>query len=88
MVKRMIVIKNIKKIQKINNSWVQDLVSILDQDHGPEDFLENTKLEMYADQVFCFTPKGDLIALPRGATPMKTILAKAKVTIIWLVKVN
>ena len=62
--------QNIKKIEKINNSWVQDLVSILDQDHGPEDFLENTKLEMYADQVFCFTPKGDLIALPRGATPI------------------
>ena len=62
--------QNIEKIQKINNSWVQDLVSILDQDHGPEDFLENTKLELYADQVFCFTPKGDLIALPRGATPI------------------
>ena len=37
---------------------------------GPEEFLENTKLEMFQDQVFCFTPKGDLIALPRGATPV------------------
>ncbi len=34
----------------------------------PEEFLEHTKLEMFQDQVFCFTPKGDLIALPRGAT--------------------
>ena len=37
---------------------------------GPEEFLEHTKLEMFQDQVFCFTPKGDLIALPRGATPV------------------
>jgi GTP pyrophosphokinase len=35
-----------------------------------EEFLEHTKLEMFQDQVFCFTPKGDLIALPRGATPI------------------
>ena len=62
--------QNLKNLEKINNSWVEDLVSILDQDYGPEDFLENTKLEMYADQVFCFTPNGDLIALPRGASPI------------------
>ena len=36
----------------------------------PEEFLENTKLELFQDQVFCFTPKGRLIALPRGATPI------------------
>ena len=62
--------QKIKDLEKINNRWVQDLVSILDQEQGPEDFLENTKLEMYADKVFCFTPNGDLIALPRGATPV------------------
>ena len=62
--------QNLKDIEKINSRWVQDLVSILDQEQGPEDFLENTKLEMYADKVFCFTPNGDLIALPRGATPI------------------
>ncbi|MHA1189705.1 MAG: RelA/SpoT AH/RIS domain-containing protein, partial [Alphaproteobacteria bacterium] len=37
---------------------------------APEEFLENTKLELFHDQVFCFTPKGRLIALPRGATPI------------------
>jgi guanosine-3',5'-bis(diphosphate) 3'-pyrophosphohydrolase len=37
---------------------------------NPEDFLEHTKLELFQDQVFCFTPKGQLIALPRGATPI------------------
>ena len=62
--------QKIKELEKINSRWVQDLVSILDQEQGPEDFLENTKLEMYADKVFCFTPNGDLIALPRGATPV------------------
>ena len=48
--------------------WLNDLLEILESAEGPEDFLEHTKLEMYVDQVFCFTPKGDLIALPRGAT--------------------
>ena len=62
--------QKISDLEKINSRWVQDLVSILDQEQGPEDFLENTKLEMYADKVFCFTPNGDLIALPRGATPV------------------
>jgi GTP diphosphokinase / guanosine-3',5'-bis(diphosphate) 3'-diphosphatase len=37
---------------------------------SPEEFLEHTKLELFYDQVFCFTPKGELIALPRGATPV------------------
>ena len=42
----------------------------MEQADNPEEFLENTKLEMYNDQVFCFTPKGDLIGLPRGSTPV------------------
>jgi len=50
--------------------WVQDLLEILENSALPEDFLENTKLELYGDQVFCFTPKGQLIQLPRGATPV------------------
>jgi GTP pyrophosphokinase len=48
--------------------WVQDLLEILENSSAPDDFLENTKLELYQDQVFCFTPKGQLIQLPRGAT--------------------
>ncbi len=50
--------------------WVQDLLEILDNSGAPDEFLENTKLELYQDQVFCFTPKGQLITLPRGATPV------------------
>jgi GTP pyrophosphokinase len=50
--------------------WVRELLEILEQSEGAEEFLENTKLEMYHDQVFAFTPKGDIIALPRGSTPV------------------
>ena len=49
--------------------WLESLTDRLDgEDHN--EFLENVKLEMYQDQVFCFTPKGDVIQLPRGATPV------------------
>ncbi len=48
--------------------WLRELLDILEQTSGPEEFLEHTKLEMFQDQVFCFTPMGELIALPRGAT--------------------
>ena len=50
--------------------WLRELLDILEHALEPEEFLEHTKLEMFQDQVFCFTPKGDLIALPRGATPV------------------
>lgn len=50
--------------------WIRELLDILEQTSGPEEFLEHTKLEMYQDQVFCFSPKGDLIALPQGAVPI------------------
>jgi GTP pyrophosphokinase len=50
--------------------WLRELLDILEHASNPEEFLEHTKLEMFQDEVFCFTPKGDLIALPRGATPV------------------
>src|SRR5579885_3102812 len=50
--------------------WLRELLDILEHAAGPEEFLEHTRLEMFPDQVFAFTPKGDLIALPRGATPI------------------
>ena len=43
---------------------------MLAEGDSPEEFLEHTRLELFHDQVFCFTPKGRLIALPRGATPI------------------
>ncbi len=50
--------------------WLRRLVETLLDGDNPEEFLEHTKLELFQDQVFCFTPKGRLIALPRGATPI------------------
>ena len=47
--------------------WLRRLVDILSEGDNPKEFLEHTKLELFSDQVFCFTPKGDLIALPKGA---------------------
>jgi guanosine-3',5'-bis(diphosphate) 3'-pyrophosphohydrolase len=50
--------------------WIRELVDILEHSHSPEEFLEHTKMEMYQDKVFCFTPAGDIISLPQGATPI------------------
>ena len=51
-------------------AWVRDLLDILENAENPQEFLENTKMNMFQDEVFCFTPKGDLISLPKGATPV------------------
>ena len=48
--------------------WVRQLLDILENSNNPDEFLEHTKLEMFPDLVFCFTPKGEIINLPRGAT--------------------
>lgn len=50
--------------------WVRELLEILEHTQNPDELLEHTKLDLHQDQVFCFTPKGDVIALPRGATPV------------------
>src|SRR5271170_472328 len=48
-------------------AWLRRTIGILSESANPEEFLEHTKLELFHDQVFCFTPKGKLIALPRHA---------------------
>ncbi len=50
--------------------WLRELLDILDQEQRPEDFLAHTKLELFQDKVFIFSPRGDLIELPNGATPV------------------
>lgn len=50
--------------------WLSDLLDILENSSSPEEFLEHTKLNMFHDQVFCFTPKGKPIAMPKNATPV------------------
>ncbi len=48
--------------------WLKELIDILNNSRDTNEFFENTKLEMYDDQVFCFTPKGSVVALPKGAS--------------------
>ena len=50
--------------------WLRDMVDLLERGDSAEETLENSRLALYQDQVFCFTPKGSLIALPKGATPI------------------
>ncbi len=50
--------------------WIEDLVEILDHADSPEELLEHTRMAMYQDRIFAFTPKGELIQLPKGATPV------------------
>ncbi|MDB5695398.1 MAG: pyrophosphokinae [Sphingomonas bacterium] len=53
-----------------DHSWIRDLVEILDTAATPEELLEHTRMAMYADRIFAFTPKGELTQLPKGATPI------------------
>ena len=50
--------------------WLADLVEIIDKNENTEDFFEYTKLQMFQENVFCFTPKGSVIKLPKDATPI------------------
>ena len=65
-----------KKNEKVNKekvfeySWLSDLVELLEAGENPEHYYEYTKLQLYADQVFCFTPNGAVIRLPKKATPI------------------
>ncbi len=51
-------------------SWIRDLIEILEHADSPEELLEHTKMAMYQDRIFAFTPAGELIQLPKGATPI------------------
>ncbi|WP_254601836.1 RelA/SpoT family protein [Sphingomonas bacterium] len=51
-------------------SWITDLVEILENAESPEELLEHARMAMYQDRIFAFTPKGELIQLPKGATPV------------------
>ena len=54
----------------VNPRWLRDLVEILDHAENAEELLEHTRMAMYQDRIFAFTPKGELIQLPKGATPI------------------
>lgn len=59
---------NLKDIKQYR--WLRELLDILEQEQKPEDFLEHTKMELFQDKVFVFSPRGDLIELPNAATPV------------------
>jgi GTP pyrophosphokinase len=50
--------------------WLRDLIEILETSQDPEELLENTRMAMYQDRIFAFTPKGALHQLPKGSTPV------------------
>ena len=50
--------------------WLADLVEIIDKNENPEHYFEYTKLQMFQENVFCFTPKGSVIKLPKEASPI------------------
>ena len=52
------------------SKWIKGLAEDFEESENPDDFLEHVKLEMFQDKVFCFTPKGEVVKLPRGATPI------------------
>lgn len=54
----------------VSYPWLTDLIEILEHAQSPEEILEHTRIAMFQDQLFCFTPKGEIIQLPRGATPV------------------
>ncbi len=62
--------KQDRSTEGLQYRWLRELLEIVEHAQTPGEFLEHTKLELFQDQVFCFTPKGDLIELPRGATPV------------------
>ena len=51
-------------------AWLRDLIEIVDASHDAEELLEHTRLAIYQDRIFAFTPKGALFQLPKGATPV------------------
>jgi RelA/SpoT family (p)ppGpp synthetase len=53
-----------------DHPWISDLVEILEHAGSAEELLEHTRMAMYQDRIFAFTPKGELIQLPKGATPV------------------
>ena len=62
--------QGVEGMEHLRYRWVRELVDILEHAEDPDELLQNARLDLFPDQVFCFTPKGDLIALPQGATPV------------------
>jgi len=59
-----------KPKDKLNQKWLNKLVQVLENTTGMEEFLENSKTEISSDSVFCITPKGEIVSMPKGATAL------------------
>ncbi|MBA3677858.1 MAG: bifunctional (p)ppGpp synthetase/guanosine-3',5'-bis(diphosphate) 3'-pyrophosphohydrolase [Sphingosinicella sp.] len=59
-----------REAAEAEHPWINDLIEILEHAGSPEELLEHTRMAMYQDRIFAFTPKGELIQLPKGATPV------------------
>jgi GTP diphosphokinase / guanosine-3',5'-bis(diphosphate) 3'-diphosphatase len=59
-----------KDAARTQHPWISDLIEILEHAASAEELLEHTRMAMYQDRIFAFTPKGELIQLPKGATPV------------------
>ena len=62
--------KNFQNLSWKEYDWLRDLVEIIETGNSPEHYYEFTKLQMFQENVFCFTPKGSVIKLPKNATPI------------------
>ena len=58
------------KFNKVSLNLFKEFSEIIGNSSGADDLLSHTKMEMYSDQVFCFTPKGEVITMPKSATPI------------------
>ena len=59
-----------KKEIKESNKWFQDVIEIINVAGGPRELMEHSRIDMYSDNVFCFTPKGDVISLVKGSSAL------------------
>ena len=62
--------KQERGVDSADYPWLHDLIEILENAQSPEEVLEHTRIAMFQDKLFCFTPRGELVQLPRGSTPV------------------
>ena len=60
--------ESLSELQKKTHQWLQSLLEIQNQSGDPQEFLEHVKVDLFPDEVYVFTPKGQIMSLPRGAT--------------------
>ncbi len=62
--------KNIKEKDRREYSWIHDLMDSMNSSSNQDELIENSKLKVFQNDIYVFTPKGDVIELPKNATPI------------------